>query len=459
MSINEITDEQWNNLKNKYKVHDYIYRKICFYSDYYFFFEIDFNIRSVVPKRYLYSKNKDITNDNDFLKKYYWLEIENFDDEQKRIRVNVKFNIFLKEDAFNILSTRYKIGDIIKSVPIKSINNNYALVELIPGFTCACYEKFNDFSNLEVCKLLDVKIKFFNYDKKQIVVNFNEKIDKKTEILNSIINNNINKPLVLKENIYKLLSQYNDLNIDFNNIENIFLNKYYEAANARMISFRRNCKEITFDSGYRDNNGSILCIGGHFDSKDKQYVLNFFGVSSSYSLNLLDFFAKIEWNSILPSLADLALKGEKWGFNDTSYNILAGYLKLTFYKCVLDNQIFISESKNFAIFNTGLVDDYYHSIYGCFEPLHDEKSTQKWKLSYFCTKHSKLGQEMCKHCSVLPKPIKYIKNNEDILFNPDLKLIPNQEHILEGNLERFPFDFIYKQCCFDDGFKFLYEKY
>lgn len=459
MSMNEITDEQWNNLKKKYKVHDYIYRKIRSYSEHYFFFEIDFNICSIISKRYLYFKNQKFSSDNDFLNHYYWLEIESFDDEQKKIKINIKFNKFFKEDAFEFLTKRYKINDTIKCVPIKIIKDDYILIELLPGFLGACYEKFNDFSLLNDSTVANIKINFFDYYKNRVIVNLDQGTTNKNNTLNQIINNKINKPLILKENIIRLLSQYDNLNINLDNIEDIFLDKYYKAASKGMISFRKNYEEITFDSGYKDSNNSLLCIGGYFDKKNNQYVLNFFGASPSYALNLLDLFAKIEWRNTLPSLANLALKGEKWGFTDDSYNILSGYLKLTFYKSVLDNQIFINDNQNFAIFNTGLVDDYYHSIYCCFEPSYDEKYTQKWKLSYFCTAQDKLGQEMCKHCSILPKPIKYIKNSEDALFNPDIKLIPNQEHILEGNLERFPISFIYNQCCFDENFTTLFNQY
>lgn len=69
------------------------------------------------------------------------------------------------------------------------------------------------------------------------------------------------------------------------------------------------------------------------------------------------------YNSTLANLA--MLSPEKWSFGDKNDNsILKSYVEHTFSRLYEENKIL--ESENYAIFNTGLFDEYYKPICAYF---------------------------------------------------------------------------------------------
>ncbi|MDE7193980.1 MAG: DUF3825 domain-containing protein [Oscillospiraceae bacterium] len=153
------------------------------------------------------------------------------------------------------------------------------------------------------------------------------------------------------------------------------------------------------------------------------------------------------WSSFLAELADKAVT-EEWDFRDShrkSYHILIQYIKYTFARLKHENKVCISVDKQFAAFNTGLVDKHYDDIYACFGP-NDPKSDTRWKFTGFCTAASRgLGKMLVNYFNPLPLPPRYFTKSEDLFFDLDKRLHTDFDHIIIDNIRRLPLHFLEDQ--------------
>ncbi len=163
---------------------------------------------------------------------------------------------------------------------------------------------------------------------------------------------------------------------------------------------------------------------------------------------MLESFAFLgSWSGFLTELADKALP-EEWDFSDAvikDHHILIQYIKYTFYRLSKEEKISVSADKQFAAFNTGLVDRYYDDIYACFIPNDSGESTP-WKFAGFSTAASRgLGKQLVHYFNPLPEPAKYFRRNEDLIFDLAKPLHPDFDHIIIDNLRRLPLQFLAEQ--------------
>lgn len=152
------------------------------------------------------------------------------------------------------------------------------------------------------------------------------------------------------------------------------------------------------------------------------------------------------WSNFLEELADIAL-AEDWDFTSSeqkNHYILKKYIQYTFYRLQLENKVAISSDRRLAAFNTGLVDAHYDYIYACFVP--NQNGNSPWLFKAFTLAgHSGLGKLMVNRFSPLPQPASYFNRKEDLLYDLNKELHCDYDHILIGNLERFPIEFLRKQ--------------
>lgn len=153
------------------------------------------------------------------------------------------------------------------------------------------------------------------------------------------------------------------------------------------------------------------------------------------------------WNAFLSELADKAIF-ENWDFagsHQKEYHILIQYIKYTFYRLVREDKVCISGDRQFACFNTGLVDKHYDDIYACFIP-NDPGSETEWKFSGFCTAASRtLGKQIVNYFSPLPQPPVYFERGEQLFFDLSRQLLTDFDHIIIDNISRLPVQFLYDQ--------------
>lgn len=138
--------------------------------------------------------------------------------------------------------------------------------------------------------------------------------------------------------------------------------------------------------------------------------------------------------SALAAMAD----PEEWDFSDAKVKknvILKNYIEHTFRKVKEEGKIAYSSENKYACFNTGLVTKNLEEIFAFFE-TNRIPGKQNYFLRCFCRKSDAILLGVFK--SNLPQIANYFQKPEDLLFNPNCTLIPQIDHIIEDNKERFP---------------------
>lgn len=166
------------------------------------------------------------------------------------------------------------------------------------------------------------------------------------------------------------------------------------------------------------------------------------------------------WSNFLADLAEKAIE-EEWDFQGSgrkNYQILIQYIKYTFCRLKNEGKVCISVDKQFAAFNTGLVDKHYDDIYACFIP-NDPNSDTPWKFTGFCTAASRgLGKMLVNYFNPLPLPPRYFNNSSDLFYDLDKQLHPDFDHIIIDNIKRLPLKFLSDQFSDNQPARDLCEK-
>jgi len=219
---------------------------------------------------------------------------------------------------------------------------------------------------------------------------------------------------------------------------------------------------MNFYLGIKKENGVPLSACFIQDPNGKWYF-GMIGFASAESL--------LEQKVYIPSidkmaeeLAQLALRGERWGYRNTpreKYHILKQYIRFGFYKAWLDESIHMEDGE--AIFNTGLVDSSYDEIY-CYLKRNraEDFYKRKWAFGYFaCRGKGPKGKELMKKFSAFPAPPAYIdvNNISDLYFNSYKELVCDYEHIIGDNLARLPIEFIQGRTAYDSDVQDAINKY
>ena len=120
--------------------------------------------------------------------------------------------------------------------------------------------------------------------------------------------------------------------------------------------------------------------------------------------------------------------------------ILKGYLENTFRRLYEEGKV--REEKEYALFHTGLFNQYYQPIYAYFVP-NVVPDRQKWYLEGFYTDYSLLKIKI----TDLPPRAAYVENPSDLVFDTKLPVVPQYEHIFddEENVQRLPSADVYKR--------------
>jgi len=137
-------------------------------------------------------------------------------------------------------------------------------------------------------------------------------------------------------------------------------------------------------------------------------------------------------------LRELAGKAqfEPWSFDPANpFEILGNYLHYTFKQLAREGKIeeaVDSAGSKIAAFNTGLFTPRFEPIFALFEANRDP-SRQPWVFKDFVIEFDRRFVFSNK-----PKRARYYKNPDELIYDTDRELIPNLEHILDENVERYP---------------------
>ncbi len=154
-----------------------------------------------------------------------------------------------------------------------------------------------------------------------------------------------------------------------------------------------------------------------------------------------DFFPAYEEN--IRSLAENLADSELWDFSDSSakkFAILKNYLEYYYRRLKEESKIFYTKNNEFCIFNTGLVTNNQEDIFAFFEVNKSIKKYKKDLAPYYFKGFFKHSDSMLleKFGESLPEPANFFEKPELLLINPKYKIIPDIEHIIEDNKNRFP---------------------
>ena len=140
-----------------------------------------------------------------------------------------------------------------------------------------------------------------------------------------------------------------------------------------------------------------------------------------------DFHGKIEELKSLAMPEDWDYKRNPLGTNP----ILENYIKHTFKK--LEQEGKVLTQGDYAVFNTGLVTSLQEEIYAFFQN-NKRLGYQPW----FFVGWRKHSERDLMRFSNLPDVANYFTNPADLLYDTNIELRLNIDHIIEDNLVRFP---------------------
>lgn len=159
--------------------------------------------------------------------------------------------------------------------------------------------------------------------------------------------------------------------------------------------------------------------------------------SSPYFSRLKTFAFLYKYDEAIRFLAKNLAEIEDWDFSDSQterFSILKNYIEFTFRRIKQENKIVFSEDNKFASFNLGLQTDNLEDIFLFFTK--NNKNGPPYFLKAFLKESDNL---MINNFSQnIPEIANYFSKPEDLIFNPKLNLIPNIDHIIKDNIDRFP---------------------
>ncbi len=162
------------------------------------------------------------------------------------------------------------------------------------------------------------------------------------------------------------------------------------------------------------------------------------------------------WQDGLQFLEDLKVKciPEKWTYkthhSGIPHPILKAFIENTFEKLrVEDNgrKILRSDDKKYVLFNTGLLDKFFHEIFVITHVI-EERGEIFYRNPYILNSLTDLtkigfnvnGKRIVKQDD-LPEPATFFTNINEVIFHPDIEIDRNYDkftHIIEERRDRFP---------------------
>lgn len=146
--------------------------------------------------------------------------------------------------------------------------------------------------------------------------------------------------------------------------------------------------------------------------------------------------AKVAWRDVLTALADMAEPEEWTGPNPTGRTlpILDSFLRYTYERLVMEDKILVTESGDWAAFNTGLLTPHAEEIFGLFERNRSEDH-QRWVFLRWAPESDR---EILRSFPEPPLMAEYVSNSSDLVYDWRRELKVAYDHILNDNIGRFP---------------------
>ena len=183
-------------------------------------------------------------------------------------------------------------------------------------------------------------------------------------------------------------------------------------------------------------------------------------------MNFAIFPNKDGFNGAIRQLAEEKALKEKWFYGKQdpgNYPILRRIFLLTFERLLAEDEEHINDptwkkkirtTDDYAVFNTGLVDNLYEPVYALFSKNLRNNASRKWAFWTFVKSNDYEHQLLTRNFgSDLPTPAHYYNSTSELVYNIDKKIGSyNWDHFMD-HCERLPIDFLK-----DNGPKFDYDQ-
>ena len=162
---------------------------------------------------------------------------------------------------------------------------------------------------------------------------------------------------------------------------------------------------------------------------------------ANFNSELFKFAVIPNYNKTVHFLAENLAEKEEWDFSDVqtkNCSILKNYLEFTFRKLQQEKKVAFTTDNKFACFNTGLMTNNLEDIFAFFE---EYKNPKHGFSTPYCFKAflKKSDNNVLRHFSSnLPDIANFFDRPELLIFNPKCDLIPDIDHIIRDNIDRFP---------------------
>lgn len=162
----------------------------------------------------------------------------------------------------------------------------------------------------------------------------------------------------------------------------------------------------------------------------------------NYTSELFNFAYFPNYDEVIRFLAEELADPEEWDFSDAqnkTYSILRNYLEHTFRKLWSESKIAYTQTNSHACFNTGLVTRNLEEIFAFFEAYRNPRPG--YKNPPYCFKAFVKKSDhrfLTIFQGVFPDVADFFQKPEDLIFNPNCVIIPQIDHIIMENRDRFP---------------------
>jgi Domain of unknown function (DUF3825) len=159
-------------------------------------------------------------------------------------------------------------------------------------------------------------------------------------------------------------------------------------------------------------------------------------------MKIFDYGVVANWEERLESLRDMA-EPERWTFlsvpAQSALPVLDSYAGFTFQQ--LYKQGKIAQTDETSCFNTGLLTPAQEEVFGVFtvsERFESSRPVGHENKKWFLKSWARSGDRILNKFSKLPQMATYWTDPAELIFNPNLEVRPNIDHIIRENLNRFP---------------------
>jgi hypothetical protein len=221
-----------------------------------------------------------------------------------------------------------------------------------------------------------------------------------------------------------------------------------------------------YKTGFKDLKSIDIIAFFQRYKTDKNWTGIYFGnekeLKKEIKLNLKFRIGKMifdEWNDGFLFLEELSQRTipEKWSYKNHEspipHPILKSYLENTFEKLLKkanNKKLVIDDENKFILFNTGLLDKFFHDIYIISEVRIEDEEQSYWNpslmrsLSDLTRKNFKVKGLLLNHPDRLPESIDFFNDIKEVTFNNSLPIDRNYDkftHIIEERKDRFPSEY------------------